>query len=36
LLMTKIRRDPAPLRTVLDVVLAQIESLMPRRTRTSR
>ena len=36
LLMTQIRRDPAPLRTVLDVVLAHIESLMPRRTRTPR
>jgi TetR/AcrR family transcriptional regulator, transcriptional repressor for nem operon len=36
LLMTKIRRDPAPLRTVLDVVLAHIESLTPRRARTSR
>ena len=36
LLMTKIRRDPAPLRTVLDVVLAHIESLTPRRGRTSR
>ena len=36
LLMTKIRRDPAPLRTVLDVVLAHIESLTPRRSRTSR
>ena len=35
LLMTKIRRDPAPLRTVLDVVLARIESLTPRRGRTS-
>jgi TetR/AcrR family transcriptional regulator, transcriptional repressor for nem operon len=36
LLMTKIRRDPAPLRTVLDVVLAHIESLTPRRGRTSQ
>src|SRR5215469_3301167 len=36
LLMTQIRRDPAPLRTVLDVLLAHIESLMPRRTRTPR
>jgi AcrR family transcriptional regulator len=36
LLMTKIQRDPAPLRTVLDVVLAQIENLTPRRSRTSR
>ena len=36
LLMTKIRRDPAPLRTVLDVVLAHIESLTPRRSRTSQ
>jgi len=36
LLMTQIRRDPAPLRTVLDVVLAHIESLMPRRARTPR
>ena len=36
LLMTQIRRDPAPLRTVLDVVLAHIESLMPRRSRTSQ
>ena len=36
LLMTKIRRDPAPLRAVLDVVLAHIESLTPRRGRTSR
>jgi TetR/AcrR family transcriptional regulator, transcriptional repressor for nem operon len=36
LLMTKIRRDPAPLRTVLDVVLAHIENLTPRRSRTSQ
>lgn len=36
LLMTKIRRDPAPLRAVLDVVLAHIESLTPRRGRTSQ
>ena len=36
LLMTKFRRDPAPLRTVLDVVLAHIESLTPRRSRTSQ
>jgi TetR/AcrR family transcriptional repressor of nem operon len=36
LLMTQIRRDPAPLRTVLDVVLAHIESLTPRRGRTSQ
>lgn len=36
LLMTKIRRDPAPLRAVLDVVLAHIESLTPRRGRASR
>jgi TetR/AcrR family transcriptional regulator, transcriptional repressor for nem operon len=36
LLMTKIRRDPAPLTTVLDVVLAHIESLTPRRSRTSQ
>jgi TetR/AcrR family transcriptional regulator, transcriptional repressor for nem operon len=36
LLMTKIRRDPAPLRTVLDVVLAHIESLTPGRGRASR
>lgn len=36
LLMTKVRRDPAPLRTVLDVVLAHIESLTPRRGRASR
>jgi TetR/AcrR family transcriptional repressor of nem operon len=36
LLMTQIRRDPAPLRTVLDVVLARIESLTPRRGRTSQ
>jgi TetR/AcrR family transcriptional regulator, transcriptional repressor for nem operon len=36
LLMTKIRRDPAPLRTVLDVVLAHIESLTPRRGGASR
>ena len=35
LLMTKIRRDPAPLRAILDVVLAHIESLTPRRSRTS-
>jgi AcrR family transcriptional regulator len=35
LLMTKIRRDPAPLRTVLGVILAHIESLTPRRSRTS-
>jgi AcrR family transcriptional regulator len=35
LLMTKIRRDPAPLRAVLDVVLAHIESLTPRRGRAS-
>jgi TetR/AcrR family transcriptional regulator, transcriptional repressor for nem operon len=35
LLMTKIRRDPAPLRAVLDVVLAHIESLTPRRGRSS-
>ena len=35
LLMTQIRRDPAPLRAVLDVVLAHIESLTPRRARTS-
>jgi TetR/AcrR family transcriptional repressor of nem operon len=35
LLMTQIRRDPAPLRTVLDVALAHIESLMPRRSRTA-
>jgi AcrR family transcriptional regulator len=32
LLMTQIRRDPVPLRTVLDVVLAHIESLTPRRS----
>jgi hypothetical protein len=36
LLMTQIRRDPAPLRAVLDVVLAQIEGLTPRRSRTSQ
>jgi AcrR family transcriptional regulator len=36
LLMTQIRRDPAPLRTVLDAVLAHIENLTPRRSRTSR
>jgi TetR/AcrR family transcriptional regulator, transcriptional repressor for nem operon len=36
LLMTKIRRDPAALRVVLDVVLAHIESLTPRRSRTPR
>ncbi len=36
MLMTKIRRDPAPLRTVLDVVLAHIENLTPRRSRTSQ
>jgi AcrR family transcriptional regulator len=36
LLMTKIRRDPAPLRAVLDVVLAHIESLTPRRGRASQ
>jgi TetR/AcrR family transcriptional regulator, transcriptional repressor for nem operon len=36
LLMTQIRRDPAPLRTVLDVVLAHIESLTPRRGRAPR
>jgi len=36
LLMTQIRRDPVPLRTVLDVVLAHIESLTPRRSRPSR
>ena len=36
LLMTQIRRDPAPLRTVLDAVLAHIESLTPRRRRTSQ
>ena len=36
LLMTQIRRDPAPLRAVLDAVLAHIESLTPRRARTSR
>ena len=36
LLMTKIRRDPAPLRAVLDVALAHIESLTPRRGRTSQ
>jgi AcrR family transcriptional regulator len=36
LLMTKIRRDPAPLKTVLDVVLTHIESLTPRRGRASR
>jgi AcrR family transcriptional regulator len=35
MLMTKIRRDPAPLKTVLDVVLAHIESLTPRRSKTS-
>jgi TetR/AcrR family transcriptional regulator, transcriptional repressor for nem operon len=35
MLMTKIRRDPAPLRTVLDVVLAHIESLTPRRSKSS-
>jgi AcrR family transcriptional regulator len=36
LLMTQIRRDPAPLRAVLDAVLAHIESLTPRRARTSQ
>jgi TetR/AcrR family transcriptional regulator, transcriptional repressor for nem operon len=36
LLMTQIRRDPAPLRAVLDAVLAHIETLTPRRSRTSR
>jgi len=36
LLMTQIRRDPAPLRTVLDAVLAHIESLTPRRGRTAQ
>ena len=36
MLMTQIRRDPAPLRTVLDVVLAHIENLTPRRRRTSQ
>jgi hypothetical protein len=36
LLMTQIRRDPAPLRAVLDAVLAHIENLTPRRSRTSR
>jgi len=36
LLMTQIRRDPAPLKTVLDVVLAHIENLTPRRSRTSQ
>jgi hypothetical protein len=36
LLMTQIRRDPAPLRIVLDIVLAHIESLTPRRSRTSQ
>lgn len=36
LLMTQIRRDAAPLRTVLDVALAHIESLMPRRSRTAQ
>jgi TetR/AcrR family transcriptional repressor of nem operon len=36
LLMTQIRRDPAPLRTVLDVVLARIETLTPRRSRASQ
>jgi len=36
LLMTQIRRDPAPLRTVLAVVLAHIENLTPRRARTSQ
>jgi TetR/AcrR family transcriptional regulator, transcriptional repressor for nem operon len=35
LLMTQIRRDAAPLRAVLDVALAHIESLMPRRRRTA-
>ena len=35
LLMTQIRHDPAPLRAVLDVVLSHIESLAPRRSRTS-
>lgn len=36
LLMTQIRRNPAPLRTVLDVVLAHIESLTPRRGKVPR
>ena len=36
LLMTKIRRDPAPLRAVRDVVRGHIESLTPRRGRTSQ
>ena len=36
LLMTKIRRDPAPLRTVLDVVLAHIDNLTPRQSRAPR
>ncbi len=36
LLMTQIRRDPVPLRTVMDVVLAHIESLTPRRSRTAQ
>jgi TetR/AcrR family transcriptional regulator, transcriptional repressor for nem operon len=36
LLMTQIRRDAAPLRTVMDVTLAHIESLMPRRSRTAQ
>ena len=36
LLMTQIRRDAAPLRTVMDVALAHIESLMPRRSRTAQ
>jgi AcrR family transcriptional regulator len=35
LLMTQIRRDPAPLKAVLDVALAHIESLTPRRSRTA-
>jgi TetR/AcrR family transcriptional regulator, transcriptional repressor for nem operon len=36
LLMTQIRRDAAPLRTIMDVALAHIESLMPRRSRTAQ
>ena len=36
ILMTQIRRDPAPLRTVLNAVLAHIENLTPRRSRTPR
>jgi AcrR family transcriptional regulator len=36
ILMTQIRRDPAPLRAVLNAVLAHIENLTPRRSRTAQ